>query len=83
MLAHAFIGNSLQRGSRYYLDPTRKNGKCRIIKPADPVKLAEWREKRQGMKRYKSMNFYGKQVKAEIKLVKKIMDYDSLERLHT
>lgn len=83
MLAHAFIGNSLQKSSRYYLDPNSKNGECRITKPADSAKLAEWREKRQGMKRYKSMNFYGKQVKAEIKLVKKIMDYDSLERLHT
>lgn len=81
MLAHAFIGNSLQRSSRYYLDPNYKNGECRIIKPADPVKLAALKEYKSQRKMYKSLNFYGKRNKAEINLVKKILNYDTLERI--
>lgn len=84
MIAHAFIGNSLQRGSRYYLDPTRKNGKCRIIKPADPEKLAELRKKRKATKHYKNLNFYGK-TKLETKIAQRIIEYqnDTLQRIHT
>lgn len=87
MIAHAFIGNSLSRGSRYYLDPNHKNGECRTIKPADPEKVAAWKEKRSAMKHYKSMNFYGKKNKLATKLVKEIIEFennhDTLQRIHS
>ena len=84
MIAHAFIGNALQRGSRYYLDPNHKNGECRIVKPADPEKLAKLREQRKATKHYKSLNFYGK-TKLETKIAKRIIEYqnDTLQRIHS
>lgn len=37
-------GMSLQKTSRYYLDPKESNGPARTLVPADPKKLAKIKE---------------------------------------
>jgi len=44
MIEHATLGRRLQKNSRYYLDPSEKNGEVKVLKPADPKKLKELRK---------------------------------------
>lgn len=60
MATHKFIINQFDKSSRKYIDPSIEQGECKIIKKADPEKLAKLHEEkiaianRQAMRRIKS-----------------------------
>lgn len=56
MAEHALMGYKTCRQSRFYLDPTAKNGPVIVTKPADPVLLEKNKEfLNKGQYRYKSL----------------------------